>query len=60
MTVCRRHACHTKVHPHALEFPAKAKTVSRNVSKMPQTMETKISFGFEAISISSQVGVSEI
>jgi len=60
MTVCRRHACHTKVHPHALEFPAKAKTVTRNVSKMPQRMETKISFGFEAISISSEVGVSEI
>jgi len=27
---------------------------------MPQTMEPKISFGFEAISISSEVGVSEI
>lgn len=50
MTVCTRHACQAKVQPHALESPANAMTVMKNVRTTPQTIEIRINFCLEAIS----------
>ena len=54
MTVCTRQACQAKVHPHALESPAKAITVMKSVGTTPHTIEIRINFCLEAISDSAE------